>query len=58
MTGNFFRDTLSTLDEAYLRPRYDRYIAFQTRASEIVYEALTAKRSGRDAIAAVAALPR
>jgi multiple sugar transport system substrate-binding protein len=58
MTGNFFRDTLSTLDEAYLRPRYDRYIAFQTRASEIVYEALAAKGSGRDAIAAVAALPR
>lgn len=58
MTNGFFKDTLATLDEAYLRPRYDRYIAFQTRASEIVYDALMDRLSIRDAIASMAALPR
>jgi multiple sugar transport system substrate-binding protein len=37
VTGGFFRDTLSTLDEAWVRPRYDGYIAFQDGASAIVH---------------------
>lgn len=37
VTGGFFRDTLSTLDEAWVRPRYEGYIAFQDRASAIVH---------------------
>jgi multiple sugar transport system substrate-binding protein len=34
--GDFYRDTLLTLDEAYLRPRFDGYIPFQDRAGEMV----------------------
>lgn len=37
---DFFRDTLATLDQAYLRPRYAGYIEVQTRAGEIIHEFL------------------
>ena len=33
---NFFKDTLKTLDNSYLRPRYDGYLYFQDNAGEIV----------------------
>jgi multiple sugar transport system substrate-binding protein len=44
--GGFYRDTLATLDEAYLRPRHDGYIPFQDRAGEAVHAYL---RNGGDA---------
>jgi multiple sugar transport system substrate-binding protein len=37
-SNNFFRDTLPTLDEAWLRPRWDGYIQFQEGAAEIVHK--------------------
>lgn len=37
LTGDFFRDTLSTLDAAYLRPRYDGYLPFQDEAGPVVH---------------------
>jgi multiple sugar transport system substrate-binding protein len=40
LTNNFFRDTLTTLDEAYLRPRYDGYLHFQDEAGPVVHEYL------------------
>jgi len=33
LTAGFFRATLTVLDNAYLRPRYDGYITFQDRAA-------------------------
>jgi multiple sugar transport system substrate-binding protein len=39
-TNNFFKDTLATLDHAYLRPRYDGYLHFQDAGSPIVHEYL------------------
>jgi len=33
---DFFRSTLSTLDQAYLRPRYDGYLHFQDHAAPVV----------------------
>jgi multiple sugar transport system substrate-binding protein len=45
-SNNFFQDTLETLDEAYLRPRYDGYLYFQEHAGVLVHEYL---RSGGDA---------
>lgn len=33
---DFFRDTLHTLDEAYVRPRYSGYLYFQDRAGDHV----------------------
>src|SRR5687768_15467056 len=43
--SDFYRDTLPTLDEAYLRPRYDGYVPFQDRAGEAVHAYL---RDGGD----------
>jgi multiple sugar transport system substrate-binding protein len=37
-SNNFFRDTLPTLNEAWLRPRWDGYIQFQEEAAEIVHK--------------------
>lgn len=41
LTNNFFRDTLQTLDEAYLRPRYNGYLHFQDEAAPLVERYLT-----------------
>lgn len=54
-TDDFFRRTLPTLDEAYLRPRFDGYIPFQDRAGPMVHAHL---RDGGDAAAVVAELNR
>ena len=35
-TLNFYRDTLETLDQAYLRPRYSGYLTFQDNAGLII----------------------
>jgi multiple sugar transport system substrate-binding protein len=40
LTHNFFRSTLSTLDAAWVRPRFPGFIAFQDRASAIVHSYL------------------
>lgn len=39
-TGNFFADTLATIEQAQLRPRHNGAIAFQTEASTMLREAL------------------
>jgi multiple sugar transport system substrate-binding protein len=36
-SNNFFRDTLPTLDEAWLRPRWNGFIRFQEEAAELVH---------------------
>jgi multiple sugar transport system substrate-binding protein len=45
-TGGFFRDTLDAVDAAYLRPRYDGFLAFQDEAGGLVHRFL---RTGEDA---------
>ncbi|MEO8657210.1 MAG: carbohydrate ABC transporter substrate-binding protein [Bryobacteraceae bacterium] len=40
-SNSFFLDTLPTLDNAYLRPRYDGYLDFQDHASPLVHRYLT-----------------
>jgi multiple sugar transport system substrate-binding protein len=49
--GNFFLDTLPTLDNAYLRPRYLGYIPFQDHAGPVVQRYL---RHGGDPRATLA----
>jgi multiple sugar transport system substrate-binding protein len=44
-SNNFFQDTLATLDDAYLRPRYAGYIPFQDHAGPVVHRYL---REGGD----------
>jgi multiple sugar transport system substrate-binding protein len=38
--GNFYRNTADTLEQAYVRPRHKRYIAFQTEAAELLRRGL------------------
>jgi len=45
-TQNYFRDTLPTLDRAYLRPRYEGYVSFQEEAALLVHSFI---REGGDA---------
>jgi multiple sugar transport system substrate-binding protein len=52
-SGNFYRDTLATIEQAYVRPRYSGYIAFQTRASSAIRAALVDGTSHRQLIAAL-----
>ena len=40
LTGNFFRNTRETLNTAWLRPRYDGYMALQDRAGDILHACL------------------
>lgn len=54
-SDGFYRRTLPTLDEAFLRPRFAGYIPFQDEAGRIVHAHL---REGGDPAAAVAALNR
>ncbi len=48
LTNGFFADTLQTLDESYLRPRYSGYIPFQDHAGDVVRDFL---RQGNDPVA-------
>ena len=48
-SNNFFRDTLETLDNSYLRPRYDGYMWFQETAWYAVHEYLKV-RSNPDSL--------
>lgn len=41
--GSFYHDTAATLEAAWVRPRFEGYIPFQTRASAILREALAAR---------------
>lgn len=40
LTNGFFRSTLSTLDTAWVRPRFPGFIAFQDAASNLVHDYL------------------
>ncbi|MEM9206092.1 MAG: extracellular solute-binding protein [Pseudomonadota bacterium] len=43
-SGGFYRDTLMTAEHSFIRPRFDGYIAFQTRASEAIRVGFEARR--------------
>ncbi len=52
-TGHFFRDTLPTLDDSWVRPRHAGYLSFQDRGGEIVRDFLLGKAEARPALAAL-----
>jgi multiple sugar transport system substrate-binding protein len=43
-SDGFFKRTLATLSRAYLRPRYDGYVAVQTACGKIIHEGLVNRR--------------
>jgi multiple sugar transport system substrate-binding protein len=49
--GNFFTATLTTLDEALLRPRYPGYMFFQDHATPVAHDAVAGKIPIREAVA-------
>lgn len=51
--GNFYRDTLATVEAATVRPRHDGFIAFQTAASASLRAAIDSGEAPREAAAAV-----
>lgn len=56
ITSGYFRDTLLTLDESYLRPRYPDYIHFQEQAPESIARFLRGEIGARAAMAELDAL--
>lgn len=46
--GNFYRNTEATLEAAWVRPRFDGYIAFQTAASALLREGFATSRPHRE----------
>ena len=55
LTDGYHADTLSALDEAWLRPRHDGYIPFQDEAGHVVHAYL---REGGDPLAVLDDLDR
>ena len=51
--GDFYRNTLKTLETSYLRPRYNGYMAFQTVASERISEGLAAREASSSIVRAL-----
>jgi multiple sugar transport system substrate-binding protein len=47
---NFFANTLPTLDAAWVRPRFAGFIAFQDKASQLVYDYLVRGDCASDAV--------
>jgi multiple sugar transport system substrate-binding protein len=45
ITGHFFSNTLSTIEEAYVRPRNDKWPLFQEELGEIIHSFLIQKKT-------------
>ncbi len=57
-TKDFFADTLSVIENAYMRPRFDGYIDFQVKAPAPVVAALRAEITPQQALDRLNALYR
>jgi multiple sugar transport system substrate-binding protein len=58
ITQNFFIRTLATLDRAYVRPRHERAIEFQIRATAVMDAYLHSRLSSPEALEALNELDR
>lgn len=54
--GDFYRDTLATLEAAFVRPRHNGYMAFQDAASRRINSGLMTRAPAREVIASLNAL--
>jgi multiple sugar transport system substrate-binding protein len=57
-SNNFFANTLGTLEEAYLRPRFHGYLDFQDHAGPLVHRYLSGGSSAKATISALNQLLR
>ncbi|PRD44744.1 hypothetical protein C5748_04935 [Phyllobacterium phragmitis] len=51
--NGFYRATADTLEAAYVRPRHDGYIAFQSKASALLRQAFGARAKAKDTLSAL-----
>jgi multiple sugar transport system substrate-binding protein len=51
--NDFFLNTLETLDQAYLRPRYDGFVDFHDQAGRLLHEHLRSGRTEVDILAEI-----
>ncbi|MBV9290163.1 MAG: extracellular solute-binding protein [Hyphomicrobiales bacterium] len=51
LSRDFYRDTLATAEEAWLRPRYDGYVRFQTEAGALIRDGLAQGAPSRTVVA-------
>ena len=58
LTCDFFRSTRRTLESAWVRPRYDGYMAFQDRGGDIVHKGLRGKATEEQTLDALDAAYR
>lgn len=58
VSRDYFRNTLQTLDEAYLRPRYNGYIEFQEQGGVAVHDHMTGRLDASATLARLDALYR
>jgi multiple sugar transport system substrate-binding protein len=49
----FYQQTLATLEEAWVRPRHDGYMRFQSAASARLQSALQSDEAASEAVAAL-----
>jgi len=54
--GDFYRNTADTLEQAYVRPRHDGYIAFQGKASALLGAAFDERRRAIDVLSQLQSL--
>ncbi len=57
-TGDFYRATRATLEDAWVRPRHDGYMAFQQAASERINEGLAGRHAAGEVVADLSRLFR
>lgn len=57
-TNGYFKDTLPTLDRAYLRPRYCGYMHFQEKGGPLLHEALRGRIDDDETLAGLDRLYR
>jgi multiple sugar transport system substrate-binding protein len=58
LTNGFFRQTLSSIERAYVRPRYSGYVAFQEQAGVPIANYLQSGGSAQSALSAINLLYR
>jgi multiple sugar transport system substrate-binding protein len=50
LTNNFYRDTLSTLDKSYLRPRFSGFVNVQTLSSDVIWDYVNGSIGAKETI--------
>jgi multiple sugar transport system substrate-binding protein len=50
LTNNFYRETLATLDNSYVRPRFSGFVNVQTLSSDVIWDYVNGSISAKETI--------